>query len=78
MIARRRPFCLRHPQAGTSPSTSTLGSLENVGEQPPRYGCAMQFSKWHALGNSYLVVEQPDAGQLTVTRVERLCSVEGT
>ena len=24
----------------------------------------MQFSKWHALGNSYLVVEQPDAGPL--------------
>ena len=36
----------------------------------------MHFSKWHALGNSYLVVEQPDAGQLTATRVERLCSVE--
>src|SRR3954449_793623 len=42
----------------------------------PRYGCQMQFSKWHALGNSYLVVEQPDAGQLTPTRVQRLCSVE--
>ena len=25
----------------------------------------MRFSKWHALGNSYLVVEQPDAGPLT-------------
>ena len=36
----------------------------------------MQFSKWHALGNSYLVVEQPDAGQLTPSRVHRLCSVE--
>jgi diaminopimelate epimerase len=36
----------------------------------------MQFSKWHALGNSYLVVEQPDAGQLTPPRVQRLCSVE--
>ena len=36
----------------------------------------MQFSKWHALGNSYLVVEQPDAGQLTRSRVQRLCSVE--
>ena len=35
----------------------------------------MQFSKWHALGNSYLVVEQPDAGQLTAARVQRLCSV---
>ena len=36
----------------------------------------MQFSKWHALGNSYLVVEQPDAGPLTASRVQRLCSVE--
>jgi diaminopimelate epimerase len=36
----------------------------------------VQFSKWHALGNSYLVVEQPDAGQLTAARVQRLCSVE--
>ena len=36
----------------------------------------MQFSKWHALGNSYLVVEQPDAGQVTPARVQRLCSVE--
>ncbi len=36
----------------------------------------MQFSKWHALGNSYLVVEQPDAGRLTPARVVRLCSIE--
>ena len=36
----------------------------------------MQFSKWHALGNSYLVVEQPDAGALTPARVQRLCSIE--
>ncbi len=36
----------------------------------------MEFSKWHALGNSYLVVEQPDAGHLTSDRVRRLCSVE--
>jgi diaminopimelate epimerase len=36
----------------------------------------MRFSKWHALGNSYLVVEQPEAGQLTPSRVQRLCSVE--
>ena len=36
----------------------------------------MRFSKWHALGNSYLVVEQPDAGQLTPSRVQRLCSLE--
>lgn len=35
----------------------------------------MQFSKWHALGNSYLVVEQPDAGPLAPARVQRLCSV---
>ena len=36
----------------------------------------MHFSKWHALGNSYLVVEQPDAGPLKPARVQRLCSVE--
>jgi diaminopimelate epimerase len=36
----------------------------------------MQFSKWHALGNSYLVVEQPDAGPLTSERIVRLCSIE--
>ena len=36
----------------------------------------MRFSKWHALGNSYLVVEQPDAGPLTAERVTRLCSIE--
>lgn len=35
----------------------------------------MRFSKWHALGNSYLVVEQPDAGRITPDRVRRLCSV---
>ena len=34
----------------------------------------MQFSKWHALGNSYLVVEQPDAGPMTPLRAQRLCS----
>ena len=34
----------------------------------------MQFSKWHALGNSYLVAEQPQAGPLTPNRVQRLCS----
>ena len=34
----------------------------------------MQFSKWHALGNSYLVAEQPQAGPLTPARVQRLCS----
>ena len=35
----------------------------------------MQFSKWHALGNSYLVVEQPDAGVLSPERVRQLCSL---
>ena len=35
----------------------------------------MQFSKWHALGNSYLVVEQPDAGPMFAARAQRLCSV---
>jgi diaminopimelate epimerase len=37
---------------------------------------SVQFSKWHALGNSYVVVEQPDAGPLFPVRVQRLCSVE--
>ena len=35
----------------------------------------MRFSKWHALGNSYLVVERSDAGELTADRVRRLCDV---
>jgi diaminopimelate epimerase len=33
----------------------------------------MRFWKWHALGNAYLVVEQPDAGPLDRDRVARLC-----
>ncbi len=33
----------------------------------------MRFSKWHALGNAYLVVEQPDAGMLDAARVRLLC-----
>lgn len=36
----------------------------------------MRFSKWHALGNSYLVLERGDAGSLTPDRVRRLCDVE--
>jgi diaminopimelate epimerase len=36
----------------------------------------MRFSKWHALGNSYLVVEQPDAGAVTPDRVRRLCDAD--
>jgi diaminopimelate epimerase len=36
----------------------------------------VHFSKWHAHGNSYLVVEQPDAGPLKPARVQRLCAVE--
>jgi diaminopimelate epimerase len=36
----------------------------------------MRFSKWHALGNSYLVVERDDAGELTADRVRLLCEVE--
>jgi diaminopimelate epimerase len=35
----------------------------------------MRFEKWHALGNSYLLVEQPEAGTLTPERVRRLCDV---
>jgi diaminopimelate epimerase len=33
----------------------------------------MQFWKWHALGNSYIVVEQPDAGPIDASRARRLC-----
>ena len=36
----------------------------------------MRFSKWHALGNAYLVVEQPDAGVLDRARVRLLCDPE--
>jgi diaminopimelate epimerase len=33
----------------------------------------MRFEKWHALGNAYLLVEQPDAGELDGPRVRRVC-----
>jgi len=33
----------------------------------------MRFWKWDALGNVYIVVEQPDAGTLDAERVQRLC-----
>ena len=33
----------------------------------------MRFEKWHALGNAYLLVEQPEAGELSAARVRRLC-----
>ncbi len=36
----------------------------------------MRFEKWHALGNAYLLVEQPDAGDLAEERVRRLCDVD--
>jgi diaminopimelate epimerase len=35
----------------------------------------MRFEKWHALGNAYVLVEQPDAGALTADRVRRMCNV---
>ncbi len=35
----------------------------------------MRFSKWHALGNSYLVVERADCGVMTATRACHLCDV---
>jgi diaminopimelate epimerase len=34
----------------------------------------MRYEKWDALGNPYLVVEQPDAGPLDERRVRGLCS----
>ena len=33
----------------------------------------MRFSKWHALGNAYLVVERASRGSLSADRVRRLC-----
>ena len=36
----------------------------------------MRFEKWHALGNAYLLVEQPDAEELSAARVRRLCDVD--
>ncbi len=36
----------------------------------------MRFEKWHALGNAYLLVEQPDAGALAPERIRRLCDVD--
>lgn len=36
----------------------------------------MRFEKWHALGNAYLLVEQPEAGELQPERVRRLCDVD--
>jgi diaminopimelate epimerase len=34
----------------------------------------MRFSKWHALGNSYVLVERPDAGEpLSPDEARRLC-----
>ena len=33
----------------------------------------MRFSKWHGLGNDYLLVERADAGALWPELVRRLC-----
>jgi diaminopimelate epimerase len=35
----------------------------------------VRFSKWHALGNDYLLVERADAGPLGPSAVRRLCDV---
>ncbi|MFN8222580.1 MAG: diaminopimelate epimerase [Gaiellales bacterium] len=36
----------------------------------------MRFEKWHALGNTYLVIERPVTGALDPGRVRRLCDPE--
>ena len=36
----------------------------------------MDFAKWHALGNAYLLVERGAAEALTDARVRRLCDVD--
>jgi diaminopimelate epimerase len=33
----------------------------------------MRYEKWHALGNAYVLVEHPDAGEVTAERVRRIC-----
>jgi diaminopimelate epimerase len=35
----------------------------------------MRFSKWHALGNSYLLVERSESGPMTADRARLLCDV---
>jgi diaminopimelate epimerase len=35
----------------------------------------MRFEKWEALGNTYVLVRQPEAGALTPARARRLCDV---
>ena len=51
------------------------GSSVSTRHAPSRRS-SMQFSKWHALGNSYLIVESADSGVLTADRARRLCDVE--
>jgi diaminopimelate epimerase len=34
----------------------------------------MHFSKWHALGNSYLIVERSESGPLLPEQIARLCN----
>ena len=65
--------------AGTPPTSGSgcggsRASLAWTAAPEARRRWRMQFSKWHALGNSYLVAEQPQAGPLTPNRVQRLCS----
>ena len=31
----------------------------------------MRFEKWHALGNAYVLVQQPDAGAMVRVRLPR-------
>ena len=35
----------------------------------------MRFEKWHALGNAYILAEQPAAGAFSAARVNRICDV---
>jgi diaminopimelate epimerase len=36
----------------------------------------MRFEKWHALGNAYVLIEQPDAGEVDGPRVQRICDTQ--
>lgn len=56
------------------PST---GRTRRLTDRSDDWSLPVRFSKWHALGNSYLVVEREDAGRaLTPAAAHRLCSVD--
>src|SRR4029077_3698156 len=68
------------PRAGRLPTSESGCGGSRVSSRSTRPGpsrrASMRFSKWHALGNSYVVVQRDDAGPLDAERVRRICDVE--